>query len=184
MMLSGSLRHKWCRRSHPSGEALISCLYSFVAVHWCGWKRAAAGMVLLGLSTPALASLGGNVNSVESERVQMKANIQVLQHDAYEVHEMQLPGGTVVDEYVSPAGKVFAVAWHGQFPPPMQQILGTYFQQYSTALQTQPKMYGHRPLNIHEQGLVVQTAGHMRAYYGRAYILSLLPQGMTVSQLQ
>lgn len=143
-------------------------------------------MALLGLSPLALASLGGNVSSVESDRVQMKANIQVMQHDAYAVHEMQLPGGTVVDEYVSPAGKVFAVAWHGQFPPPMQQILGDYFQQYTTALQAQPatKMYGHRPLNIQEQGLVVQAGGHMRAYYGRAYIPDLLPQGVAASQIQ
>lgn len=143
-------------------------------------------MVVLGLSSPALASLGGNVNSVESDRVQMKANVQVIQHDAYAVHEMQLPGGTVVDEYVSPAGKVFAVAWHGQFPPPMQQILGVYFQQYTMALQTQPKtkMYGHRPLNIQQQGLVVQAAGRMRAHYGRAYIPDQLPKGVAASQIQ
>jgi hypothetical protein len=141
-------------------------------------------MVLLGLSQSASASLGGNVNSVESDRVQMKANVQIMQHDAYAVHEMQLPGGTVVDEYVSSEGKVFALTWHGQFPPPMQQILGTYFQQYSAALPAQPKMYGHRPLNIQEQGLVVQTAGHMRAHYGRAYIPDLLPQGVAAGQIQ
>jgi len=143
-------------------------------------------MVLVGLSPLALASLGGNVNTVESDRVQMKANLQVIQHDVYTVHEMQLPGGTVVDEYVSPSGTVFAVAWHGQFPPPMQQILGVYFPQYTTALQTQPntKIYGHRPLNIQEQGLVVQAAGHMRAHYGRAYIPNLLPQGVAADQIQ
>lgn len=193
MKLSASLLRQLCRRSHPPGEALISCLWTRAKASVrqertrFQWLRlAAAGMALLGLSPLALASLGGNVNSVESDRVQMKANIQVMQHDAYAVHEMQLPGGTVVDEYVSAAGKVFAVAWHGQFPPPMQQILGEYFQQYTTALQAQPttKMYGHRPLNIQEQGLVVQAGGHMRAYYGRAYIPDLLPQGVAASQIQ
>src|SRR5580704_9564609 len=109
---------------------------------------------LMGFSLPASASLGGRATSVESDRAQMNASHRVTQHDTYEVHEMQAPGGTVVDEYVSPAGTVFAVAWHGQFPPPMQQILGTYFDQYSAALQARPKMYGHRPVNIQEQGLV------------------------------
>lgn len=144
----------------------------------------AVAAVLLGLSLPARASLGGDINSVESDRVHMNASHQVTQHDNYEVHEIQASGGTVVDEYVSPGGKVFAVTWHGQFPPPMQQILGTYFQQYSAALQSRQKIYGHRPLNIQQQGLVVQTGGHMRAHFGRAYVPDLLPQGITVSQIQ
>jgi hypothetical protein len=152
-------------------------------------RAAITAALLLGFSLPATASLGGNVGSVESDRAQMNASLQVTQHGSYAVHEMQVPGGTVVDEYVAPDGQVFAVSWHGQFPPPMQQILGTYFQQYSAALQAQssqaqPKMYGHRPLNIQQQGLVVQTSGHMRAYSGRAYIPDLLPQGMTVNQIQ
>ena len=97
---------------------------------------------------------------------------------------MTLPGGTVVDEYISSAGKVFAVAWHGPFPPPLQQILGEYFQQYSDALQTKPKAHGHRPLNIEQSGLVVQTAGHMRDHYGRVFLSNQLPQGVTASEIQ
>jgi hypothetical protein len=30
----------------------------------------------------------------------------------------------------------------------------------------------------------VQTSGHMRAHSGRAYLPGLLPQGMTVNQIQ
>ena len=149
-----------------------------------GLRLALAVLVLPGLSLPAMASLGGNVSSIESDRAQMKASAQVTQHNAYDVHEIQMAGGTVVDEYVSTEGTVFAVAWHGQFVPPMQQILGTYFQQYTAALEARPKMYGHRPLDIEQPGLVVQTGGHMRAHFGRAYIPGLLPQGMTVSQIQ
>src|ERR1700722_19006066 len=54
---------------------------------------------------PASGSLGGELTSIEA------------------------PDETVVDEYVSPAGTVFAVAWHGPFVPDMQQILGSYFGQ-------------------------------------------------------
>ena len=114
----------------------------------------------------------------------MNASVQVMQHGTYAVHQIQMPAGTVVSEYVSTEGKVFAVAWHGQFPPPMQQILGAYFQQYSAALETKPKMYGHHPLNVQESGLVVQTGGHMRAHFGRVYIPDLLPSGVTANQIQ
>jgi hypothetical protein len=147
---------------------------------WLGVGIAALAL----FSPPASASLGGRASSVESDRAQMNASHQVTQHDTYEVHEIEAPGGTVVDEYVSAAGTVFAVAWHGPFPPPMQQILGTYFEQYTAALQARPRMYGHRPLNIEQQGLVVQTGGHVRAHFGRAYDPDLLPQGFTVNEIQ
>ena len=206
MKLSAPPRRPLCRFFPTPGEGPSSSSQTLNAAkprRWIGanalaecrparlrWlSEAIAVAALLGVSLPASASLGGDVSSLESDRVQMKASAQVMQHGAYEVHEMQVPGGTVVDEYLSPQGTVFAVSWHGQFPPPMQQVLGTYFQQYSAALQAQasqaqPKMYGHRPLNIQQQGLVVQTSGHMRAHSGRAYLPGLLPQGMTVNQIQ
>jgi hypothetical protein len=149
------------------------------------WLVAAVALAaLMGFSLPASASLGGHAGSVESDRARMNGSLRVTPHDSYEVHEIQAPGGSVVDEYISAAGTVFAVAWHGQFPPPMEQILGTYFEQFSAALQARPKMYGHRPLNIREQGLVVETGGHMRAHFGRAYDPSLLPQGFAVHEIQ
>lgn len=151
-------------------------------------RCALAVAALLASTMPVHASLGGNINTVESDRAQMNASVRLTPHDTYSVHEIQTPGGTIVDEYVSPGGAVFAVSWHGQFPPPMQQILGTYFEQYAAALQAQsnqqPRIYGHRPLNIQQPGLVVQTGGHMRAHSGRAYVPGLLPQGIAVTQIQ
>jgi hypothetical protein len=147
--------------------------------------RLLAGFVcLVALNLPALASLGGNLDSVGADRVHMNARITVSPNDNFNVHQIQAPEGTVVDEYVSSTGTVFAVAWHGQFVPDMQQIMGTYFDQYSAALQSQQKGYGHRPLNIKQSGLVVQTGGHMRDYFGRAYIPSLLPQGFNPDKIQ
>jgi hypothetical protein len=144
----------------------------------------AAGAFIVASSLPALASLGGNTNSVEADRAQMNAAVRVSQHDTYAVDEIRAPEGTVVKEFVSPEGKVFAVAWHGQFPPQMQQILGAYFQQYTAALQAQQKHYGHPPLDIETPSLVVQTGGHMRAYAGRAYLPDSLPPGLTADQIQ
>lgn len=145
---------------------------------------ATVGAVLL-FTLPALASLGGDASSVEADRAHMKALTQVNQTDSYDVHQMQNTAGTMVSEYVSPSsGKVFAVSWQGQFPPDMQQVLGAYFQQYSAALQSQERRYGHRPLNIQQPGLVIQTGGHMRAYFGRVYIPAMMPEGVKADAIR
>lgn len=150
----------------------------------CASLSLAAMVITLAFCLPALAALGGDVSSVDSDSAHMKASIKVTQSDGYEVHEMKAPGGTVVKEFVSPAGRVFAVAWRGPFMPEMQQILGSYFQQYSTALQSQKKHYGRAPLNLQEPGLVVQEGGHMRAYVGRAYVPEMLPQGVKADEIK
>ncbi len=146
--------------------------------------RYAAMAAIMSFALPAFASLGGDASSIEADRAHMNASIRVSQSANYSVHQMQSPGGTVVSEYVSPAGKVFAVTWSGQFMPQMQQILGNYFSQYSAALQAQPHRYGHRPLDLQLPGLVVQTGGRMRAYYGRAYVPDMLPQGVSADAIR
>lgn len=153
-------------------------------LRWMRLRVLAAAAALLSCSLPALASLGGDVASVEADRAHMNATTSVTTTDNYDVHQIQSPSGTVVDEYVSSTGTVFAVAWRGQFAPDMQQILGSYFSQYSAALQSQERHYGHHPLNIQQSGLVVQTAGHIRAYFGRVYVTALLPQGFNPDQIQ
>jgi hypothetical protein len=147
--------------------------------------------LLLVFSPPASASLGGTSNSVETDRAHMNATSQIMQHDGYSIHEIKAPQGTVINEFISTEGRVFAVSWHGQFPPSMQQILGIYFDQYVAALkaqaqlsQTQPRVYGHRPLNLQLPGLVVQISGRTGAYSGRAYIPDMLPQGTMVGRIQ
>lgn len=145
---------------------------------------AGAFAATLSLSVPAFASLGGTVASVDADRAQMKASASVTHAAGYEVHAIQSAAGTVVSEYVSPQGAVFAVAWHGPFLPQMQQILGSYYRQYTAALAAQPHHYGRRPLDIQEPGLVIQTAGHMGDYFGRVYIPAMLPSGVKAKDIQ
>ena len=40
------------------------------------------------------------------------------------------------------------------------------------------------PLLIQEPGLVVQSGGHMRAYFGRAYIPDQVPQGVNIEEIK
>ncbi len=144
---------------------------------------AIVGVVLV-FSIPGRASLGGKVDSIQADTAHMGATVNQISTNNVEVHQLQSPTGTVVNEYLSSSGTVFAVTWQGPFMPDMQQILGSYFQQYSTALSSQPRQYGHHPLNIKQAGLVVQTGGHMRAHWGRVFVPALVPEGVNAEQLQ
>ena len=145
-----------------------------------------AGILLLVISFPfeAMAALGGDVTSIETDRAQMNGKLQVRPANAYTVHEITGANQVVVREYISPAGVVFAVGWQGQFMPDMQQLLGAYFDQYSQAVKEQKASYvGRRPLNIQFPGLVVQMNGHMRSFSGHAHIPEQVPQGVRAEDL-
>jgi len=141
---------------------------------------AAIPFLLFFVSLPSFAVLGGDESSVAADTANMKATVKVTPGDAFAVHEIKASSRQVVREYVSPAGRVFGVAWEGSSIPDLQQLLGTYFQQYSAAAQAAKAGHpGRRPLNIQLPGLVVQTSGHMRSLHGRAFDPSLLPQGVS-----
>jgi hypothetical protein len=160
------------------------CLPMFTNYRFLGITL--AGMVGISMAClPAMASLGGDVNSVKVDSAHMKAQLQVQQKQAYAVHEIKDKNGITVREYVSPQGKVFGVAWQGPFLPDMQQVLGMYTQQYSAALkQDHIKNKGRHPLNIHQPGLVIETGGHMRAYYGRVYVPQMVPTAVAAGEIR
>lgn len=142
-------------------------------------------MVFLATASPAFAALGGDISSVRADQAHMQGSLRTTQAEAYTVHEIQAVTGTVVREYVSPSGKVFAVAWQGPWRPDMRQLLATYFEPYQQALQAQSNSRaGRRPLLIQQPGLVVQSSGHMRSFAGRAYIPQMLPQGVSIEDIR
>jgi hypothetical protein len=146
---------------------------------------ASLAVVVSLFSPPAFAVLGGDAASVDADRAQMKGSGELKQASTYTLHQLTGPSGTVVREYVSPAGKVFAVAWQGPFFPDMQQLLGSYFDQYSAAVTANKEAHlGRHPLNLQLPGLVVQTNGYMRAFHFRAYIPQQVPTGVKEEELR
>jgi Protein of unknown function (DUF2844) len=135
-------------------------------------------LLMLVTSLPAVAALGGDVSTVQTDQVHMQGSLRVIHSDAYDVHQIQSPSGIVVREYVSPAGKIFGIAWQGPWMPDMQQLLGDYFPQYADGAQAQAKERpGHRPLQVVQPGFVLQLLGHMRSFTGRAYVPGMVPPG-------
>jgi hypothetical protein len=137
------------------------------------------------LSPLAFGSLGGDAASVDADRAPMKGSEELKQANTYTVYQLTGPSGTVVREYVSQAGKVFAVVWQGPFFPDMQQLLGSYFDQYSAAVKANKEGHiGRHPLSLQLSGLVVQMNGYMRAYHFRAYIPQQVPAGVKEEELR
>jgi hypothetical protein len=142
-------------------------------------------LMILCLPILASATLGGSLDSVQQDQAIFSANRTVAAGGAYTVHVLTTPTAIVVREYVSPDGHVFAVSWRGPFVPDMRQLLGGYFQQYALAAGAARRSHvGRVPLNIQQPGLVVQTGGHMRAYFGRAYDPQLLPAGANADDIR
>ena len=139
-------------------------------------------VVALSVAAPALAALGGDATSVQSDLVKMKGALRVTSSAGFTVHEITTESGVVVREYVSPSDKVFAVSWRGPMRPDLRQMLGGYFGQFQESAST-PHLGGHRHLAIEQPGLVVQSSGHMRAFIGRAWAPDLLPQNFSVSDI-
>src|SRR5580765_5788187 len=132
------------------------------------------------LPAPTFASLGGNVSTVENDRVRMRAaQLRIIRASAYSFHELQSPAGTTIREFYAPGGTVFGVAWEGPWPPDMRQLLGTYFEQFQRAHSAARSTRRTRGvLVVNDGGLIVQIAGHARAFSGFAYAPGLLPQGV------
>jgi Protein of unknown function (DUF2844) len=145
---------------------------------------ALAAVVLLAAATPRIASatLGEPETTVQTDVAKAHASIKSSQdREGYRVHEIELPSGTVMREFVAPSGKVFAVAWQGPTRPDLRQALGQYFDSYVSAPRS--KFADRRHVQIQQGDLIVQSSGHMRALTGRAYLVSAIPSGVNLGDL-
>src|SRR5258708_33505564 len=105
-----------------------------------------AALLISCVALRAQAAWGGDTASIQADQVHMQGSRRMIAANSYTVHEIQADTGTVVREYVSADGKVFALAWQGPWLPDMRQILGGYFEQYAQAVQSQNSGWmGRRP---------------------------------------
>ena len=99
----------------------------------------------------------------------------------YTSHPLQLENGTVVQEYATLAGQVFAVSWRGPVLPDLSLLLGEFFRGYK--LETdQARALGKRGsiVNVANRKLIVRSTGRMRSFAGYAYAPELIPAGVNI----
>lgn len=147
----------------------------------------ASVVILATLAIPlsAQASLGGDAASVHADQMHFQSVLRSTANSAYTVQELKAPTGVMVREYVSTAGKVFAVSWQGPVRPDLQQLLGSYFQTFIQAVHAQkPSRMKRAPLVINQPGFVFAMGGHMRWIVGRAYDPTLVPANVQMEAIR
>lgn len=166
----------------------------------------AYGIALLWLPLHAFATLGGDAASIDADRAALgpataatasaTASASAASQAPASTPPPSLPGttiqtltlntGTIVREYLSTAGVVFAVSWDGPVLPQLKQLLGPdNFEQYTGAMNTARSQSGSRGYaNVSLPGLAVESAGHMGAFFGRAWLPASLPAGITAKDIQ
>lgn len=147
----------------------------------------ASVVILATLAIPlsAQASLGGDAASVHADQMHFQSVLRSTANSAYTVQELKAPTGVMVREYVSTAGKVFAVSWQGPVRPDLQQLLGSYFQTFIQAVHAQkPSRMKRAPLVINQPGFVFAMGGHMRWIVGRAYDPTLVPANVQMEEIR
>lgn len=134
-----------------------------------------------------MAYLGEQVSTGKTG-VQLKAaaNNKVMMQN-YSVVESAYDGGTQ-KEYVAADGTVFAVTWEGRAHTDPSQILGSYQQDLQSARRFHQAMKGQHfergPVKLSSGDLVYETSGHMGKVHGRAYVPSLIPDSVSLKDIQ
>lgn len=148
--------------------------------------RALAGAcAALCLPAAAIAHLGGDADSVNTDRSALDGQLTTTASLQYEQHELTLPSGTVVREFATRGGRIFAISWQGPLPPDLSQLLGSYYPRFTAAASAA----GRAPSGLQRQlssvapDFVVQSVSHLRSFRGKAYLPALVPEGVAVEQL-
>lgn len=149
------------------------------------WKSVLAlglGICLaVGVAAPAWAALGGKSASVEADRLQLKARMSRATATGYTVQDLTTDDGTVMRQYLSPAGTVFAVTWAGPMRPDLKQLFGAYYDRFQAANANRGP--GRRPLSADQLDFVVRSGGHSGDFWGFAYLPFETPAGFDRSLL-
>jgi Protein of unknown function (DUF2844) len=129
-----------------------------------------------------LAGLGGDASSIEADRASLKGTLRVTSAPTFGVHEITTASGLQVHEYRSPGGKVFAVSWRGPGIPDLRQLLGSFYGEFAQAAASAPH-YNYHHLSVKTPDVVVQSSGHTRSFFGRAWVPALLPENFSVDEI-
>lgn len=139
-------------------------------------------MISVVISSAAQATLGESETSVTRDVQALATTSRLTQEQSLRVHQIKLPTQQI-RQYVNAQGVIFAVTWQGAVLPPMAQLLGHYFPEYSTALATRVRVPGRRHLQLSTPSLEVRQQGPLMHLHGVAYLQEQVPTGLAVESL-
>jgi hypothetical protein len=138
-------------------------------------------MLMMG-SFPAWAALGENVSSVDSDAQALGAQHVMVAKVGYNMHQITLRDGSVIKEFVSPAGTVFGVSWKSHSMPNLPQLLGSYLTNLQLGQRT--RVIPRRGVTIQGNDFVFTNFGLTGSFHGRAWVPSLVPANLTMEVVQ
>jgi len=166
----------------------------------CWVLRVMACMALF--TAPASrAELGGDLSSIDRDQVRLKGerhqvNVQTQPRAGARVqamavrtpllaHEITQTDGSIIREFLSPSGIVYAVAWQTHFKPDLGALFGQHAAHYAVAAKEAMKTPGiKRNVVLQGSDLVVHATSHYNVFIGQAYVPSLVPVGVDVHDLR
>jgi len=158
---------------------------------WKTRRRATARIAIAAASVataaPALAVLGGDAASVETDRLQMRATRQTARATVLQgsVQEMRLADGSSIRQFVNARGIVYAVAWSTRIKPDFAQLLGQHAATFDAGVASAAREPGlKRSVTVDRDDVVVVSSGRPGAFVGRAWLKSELPSGASADALR
>ena len=128
------------------------------------------------------AALGGPPEQFAAESSVAVSNA-TASGSRYVTRETSLATGTLVREYVSDGGIVFALTWEGPVMPDLRSLLEKYFDAMVNESARMPRA-GRSQLAVDNQDVVIHSGGHMRAFEGSAWIPAALPAGFSADDVR
>lgn len=130
----------------------------------------------------AHAELGGSPAPIAGDR-SSTTGVTQRSMPGYSIRETTLPGTTRIREYLDATGTVVAVTWSGPFMPDLRLLLGPHFATLDDERTARPRA-GRGLITINRSDVVIESGGHMRAWYGRAWLPGRLPAGLTPDAIE
>ena len=120
---------------------------------------------------------------VSDETALVAKRVSKTVRKGYTVQELW-SDSVIVREYIATTGVVFAIAWNGLIHPDLTPLLGSYADEYETAMRHASREPGRRHRQVETNRVVVEKWGHMRNLQGRAYVPALIPSGVSVDEIK
>ena len=144
-----------------------------------------AALLVFGVGVPeARASLGGRGESIDHDRLILKAQRHLTSVKGTQVHELTLANTTVVREYSRADGVVFAVSWQGPGRPNLEEIFGAYYPRFQADNSTAVRQHYRQALGSDHLDFIVRTGGHSGDFWGMAFLPMQAPSGFSPADMK
>jgi hypothetical protein len=130
---------------------------------------------------PAYAALGDDASAVADDQARMQASVKFSRGPRFAVHELAVPTGATLREFVGGDGTVFSIAWSGGWRPNLRDIMGVHYDRYIAA--TRGRRVARGPVRIELPGLLIVMGGRQRSFFGQVYLTDALPAGLTADDI-